>query len=66
MTTWSARVYAENRIALHYEYFNRLYNMANTYSTGQNVDEGEWHFLCTIEAVDDVFEALDFEPFAKK
>jgi len=66
ITTWSARDYAENRIALHYENFNRLYNMANTYANGQNVDEGEWYFLGSIEANDDLFEALDLEPFAKK
>jgi len=66
MTTLSARDYAENKIALHYENFNMLYNMANTYGSGQNVDEGEWHFLGTIEAVDDVFEALGLKPFAKK
>jgi len=66
ITTWSARDYAENRVALHYENFNRLYNMASRYGSGQNVDEGEWHFLGTIEAVDDIFEALDLEPFAKK
>ena len=66
ITTWSARDYAENRIALHYDNFTRLYNMANTYANGQNVDEGEWHFLGSIEANDDLFEALDLEPFAKK
>ena len=66
ITTWSARDYAENRIGLHYENFNGLYNMANKYASGQNVDEGEWHFLGTIEAVDDIFEALDLAPFAKK
>ena len=36
------------------------------YANGQNVDEGEWHFLGFIEANDDLFEALDLEPFAKK
>jgi len=66
ITTWSARDYAENRVALHYENFNRLYNMANTYANGQNVEEGEWHFLGTIEYNDELFEALDLEPFAKK
>ena len=66
ITTWSARDYAENRIALHYESFNRLYDMASKYGSGENVDEGEWHFLGTIEANDGLFEALDLEPFAKK
>ena len=66
ITIWSARDYAENRIGLHYENFTRLYNLANTYANGQNVDEGEWHFLGTIEAVDDIFGDLDLEPFAKK
>jgi len=66
ITTWSARDYAENRIALHFENFNRLHNMASRYGTGQIIDEGEWHFLGTIEAVDDIFEDLDLEPFAKK
>jgi len=64
ITTWSARDYAENRIVLHYENFSRLYNMANTYANGQNVDEGKWHFLGSIEANDDIFEVLDLEPFA--
>lgn len=40
--------------------------MANTYANGQNVEEGEWHFSGTIEANDDLFEALDLEPFGKK
>ncbi len=66
ITTWSARDYAENRVALHYENLTRLYNMANTYGSGQNVEEGEWHFLGSIEANDDIFEALDLESFAKK
>ena len=66
ITTWSARDYAENRIALHYENFNKLYDMASRYGTGQNINEGEWHFLGTIEAVDDLFKDIDLEPFAKK
>ncbi|KKL28618.1 hypothetical protein LCGC14_2373360 [marine sediment metagenome] len=37
ITTWSARDYAENRIALHYDNFSRLYIMTNTYANGQNL-----------------------------
>lgn len=40
--------------------------MANLYANGQNVEEGEWKFLGSIEANDDIFEAIDLEPFAKK
>ena len=66
ISTWSARDYAENRMALHYENFNRLYDMASRYSAGKNVDEGEWHFLGILEANDGIFMDLDLEPFAKK
>ncbi|MFX1495568.1 MAG: 1,4-alpha-glucan branching protein domain-containing protein, partial [Promethearchaeota archaeon] len=65
MTTWSARDYAENRIALHYENFNRLYDMASKYGSHQYVDEGEWHFLGTLEVNDGIFKDIDLEPFAK-
>jgi 1,4-alpha-glucan branching enzyme len=66
ISTWSARDYAENRMALHYENFNRLYKMVKKYANGEYVDEGEWHFLGTIETADGLFEAIDLEPFAKK
>ncbi|MFX0186255.1 MAG: 1,4-alpha-glucan branching protein domain-containing protein [Candidatus Hodarchaeota archaeon] len=66
ITTWSARDYAENRVALHYENFNRLYGMASKYGRGQHVDKGEWHFLGTLEANDGIFMDLDLEPFTKK
>ena len=66
ISTWSARDYAENRMALHYENFNRLYNMASKYGSGQNVEEGEWHFLGILESNDGIFMDLDLEPFAKK
>lgn len=66
ISTWSARDYAENRMALHYENFNRLYDMASKYSSGEQVDEGEWHFLGILEVNDGIFMDLDLEPFAKK
>ncbi|MFX1356523.1 MAG: 1,4-alpha-glucan branching protein domain-containing protein [Promethearchaeota archaeon] len=64
ITTWSARDYAENRIALHYENFNRLYKMAETYASGKNVAEGEWHFLGMLEENDAIFREIDLEPFS--
>ena len=66
ISTWSARDYSENRIALHYENFNRLCNMANKYGSGQIVEEGDWHFLGSLEANDGLFKNIDLEPFAKK
>ncbi|MFX0077289.1 MAG: 1,4-alpha-glucan branching protein domain-containing protein, partial [Candidatus Hermodarchaeota archaeon] len=63
ITTWSARDYAENRVALHYDNFNRLHKMAETYGNGAHVDEGEWNFLGMLEANDGIFMDLDLEPF---
>ena len=40
--------------------------MASKYGSGVNVEEGEWHFLGTIEVNDGIFMDLDLEPFAKK
>ncbi len=66
ITTWSARDYAENRVALHYENFNRLYDMASKYGNRGQVDEGEWNFLGMLEKGDSIFKQIDLEPFAKK
>ncbi len=66
ITTWSARDYSENRVALHYENFNRLYNMALKYANGEYVDEGEWHYLRKLEQADGLFEDIDIKAFAKK
>jgi 1,4-alpha-glucan branching enzyme len=65
ITTWSARDYAENRIALHYDSFIRLYNMANNYGSGKTIEEGEWHFLGTLEEADAIFKDIDLKPFLK-
>lgn len=65
ISTWSARDYAENRLTLHYENFNRLYDMASRYGTGKNVEEGEWHFLGTLESNDGLFMDIDLSPFSK-
>jgi 1,4-alpha-glucan branching enzyme len=63
ITTWSARDYAENRVSLHYENFNRLYKMAEKYANGEHVDEGEWHFLGSLEANDGIFPEIELTPF---
>lgn len=66
ITTWSARDYAENRVALHYENFNRLYKIAEAYGSGQQINEGEWHFLGTLEENDGIFKNIDLTPFIPK
>ncbi len=66
ITTWSARDYAENRVSLHYENYSRLYKMAEKYANGEYVEEGEWHFLGSLEVNDGIFPDIDLEPFAKK
>lgn len=65
ITTWPALDYLEDAVALHYENFNRLYNIANTYTSGHNADEREWHFLGAIEASEGLFEAIDLKPFTR-
>jgi 1,4-alpha-glucan branching enzyme len=65
ITTWSARDYAENRVALHYENFSRLNKMATDYAKGVNLLEGDWEFLGTLEVNDGIFMDIDLEPFAR-
>ena len=65
MTTWTARDYSENRVALHYENFNRLYNMASKYGNYEYVDEGEWHFLGKLQHENGIFEEIDIKVFTR-
>ncbi|MFX0100397.1 MAG: 1,4-alpha-glucan branching protein domain-containing protein [Candidatus Hodarchaeota archaeon] len=55
ISTWSARDYAEARLAVHYENFLKLYNMARTFGENRNVPEGNWEFLGRINADDNLF-----------
>ncbi|MCP4761819.1 MAG: DUF1957 domain-containing protein [archaeon] len=66
ITTWSARDYAENRVALHFESFNRLFKMATNFINGNNIQEGDWTYLGTLEQNDSIFSDIDLEPFTKK
>ena len=65
ITTWSARDYAEQRVATHFECFNRLYVMANAFINKEDLSEGDWTYLGTIEANDGLFEEIDLESFIK-
>ncbi|MBD3353853.1 MAG: DUF1957 domain-containing protein [Candidatus Lokiarchaeota archaeon] len=63
ITTWSARDYAEQRIALHYENYNRLYDIASDYIKKENISQGDWAFLAKIENEDDLFTNVDLKAF---
>lgn len=65
MTTWTARDYAENRIEAHFEAFNRLYQMAQTYARGDYIDQGDWEYLGMLEGSDAPFTHLNLEAFTK-
>ena len=66
ITTWSARDYAEQRVATHFECFNRLYVMANAFINKEELSEGDWTYLGTLEANDGLFEEIDLESFIKQ
>ncbi|MFX1293700.1 MAG: 1,4-alpha-glucan branching protein domain-containing protein [Promethearchaeota archaeon] len=59
ISTWSARDYAENRVAEHYNRFKRLANMLTTYGNKNHVDEGEWAYLGQLEHEDKLFKQVD-------
>ncbi|MBI5166591.1 MAG: DUF1957 domain-containing protein [candidate division NC10 bacterium] len=60
ISTWSARDYAEMRLANHYSDFKRLAEMAKKYGRGKWLDPGEWEFLGLCEKRDHLFP--DIEP----
>ncbi|MBN2151073.1 MAG: DUF1957 domain-containing protein [Candidatus Lokiarchaeota archaeon] len=59
ISTWSARDYAEARVALHYENVIKLYEMAKTFGEGRNVPQGSWEYLGRLEAEDNLFADID-------
>jgi 1,4-alpha-glucan branching enzyme len=64
ISTWSARDYAELRLAEHHQAFQRLAAMAEQYGRGQWVDPGEWNFLGECQKRDKLFPNLRLEWFA--
>ncbi len=59
ISTWSARDYAENRVAEHYNRFKRLATMAMRYANKEPVDEGDWTYLGQLEKEDMLFKEID-------
>ncbi|MHA1311252.1 MAG: glycoside hydrolase family 57 protein [Candidatus Helarchaeota archaeon] len=66
ISTWSARDYAENRVAEHYSRFKRLAKMVETYCSQEQVYEGDWNYLGLLEKEDRLFEEIDIEFWINK
>lgn len=63
ISTWSARDYAELRVAEHHQSFQRLAAMAERYGRGEHVHPGEWNFLGECHRRDKLFAFLKLEWF---
>ena len=59
ISTWSARDYAELRLALHADDFNRLAEMAEALGRGEELSSGDEAFLGACEARDKLFDDID-------
>ncbi len=59
ISTWSARDYAEERVAFHWEKFSDLHKMAQLLREGKEPSSGQWRELELIELQDDIFPELD-------
>ncbi|NVM55759.1 MAG: DUF1957 domain-containing protein [Candidatus Helarchaeota archaeon] len=59
ISTWSARDYAENRVAEHYNRFKKLANMATTYGNKKYVAEGDWTYLDQLGHEDSLFKEVN-------
>lgn len=59
ISTWSARDYAELRVALHAGDFGRLASIADTLGRGEKITPGDEAFLGAVEARDNLFPDLE-------
>ena len=58
ISTWSARDYAEARVATHWENFERLYAIFDRLEAGDSVVESDWRFLQLCEENDNIFQDI--------
>lgn len=65
ISTWSARDYAEMRVAEHYESFIRLTRLIERYGRGEQLDPVEWDFLKLCEERERPFPDLDLRWWAR-
>ncbi|MBW7995994.1 MAG: DUF1957 domain-containing protein [Candidatus Glassbacteria bacterium] len=59
ISTWSARDYAEARVARHSENFDRLYEMFGRLERDGSTGDADWKFLEQCEQNDAVFDNLE-------
>ncbi|MBC8491980.1 MAG: DUF1957 domain-containing protein [Candidatus Marinimicrobia bacterium] len=60
ISTWSARDYAEDRIAVHNERIKNIDKILKEYLENETLDGGAEEYLRRIEQDDDIFPDLDF------
>lgn len=60
ISTWSARDYAEDRIAVHNERIKKIDEILKEYLKNRTLNEGAEEYLRRIEQDDDIFPDLDF------
>ena len=59
ISTWSARDYAELRLAAHYEAFKRLLRIAEVLVKEGKASDGDWLYVIDREQQDDLFKDVD-------
>lgn len=60
ISTWSARDYAENRIAFHHEQFQMLSKLIDKLEEKGELSDGEWQYVTDIEEQDSPFPSIDY------
>ncbi|MCL4503464.1 MAG: DUF1957 domain-containing protein [Deltaproteobacteria bacterium] len=59
ISTFSARDYAELRLVVHHDDFNRLAGMARRYASARDLPSEDWNFLSLCRERDDIFPDID-------
>ncbi|MHA1791773.1 MAG: 1,4-alpha-glucan branching protein domain-containing protein [Promethearchaeota archaeon] len=59
ISTWSARDYAEQRVALHHSNFIRLKGILDAQQEGNTLNEGDLAFLTRLESEDSLFQDIN-------
>jgi len=61
ISTWSARDYAELRVAAHYDAFRRLLGIAKELADRGKTSDGDWLFVIDREEKTDCFKEINIE-----